>query len=194
MKKHVPTKPRFKYAQIQGRDFFKSLNLNPPVNPFDIIKGNPLWSLKIEHLHGEEGYTLRNNDKYRIVIDTNVYSKRLRFTIFHEIGHIILGHFTDFDNFTLTQNEYNILDIEANVFAGEVLMPEKHIINSGLRTTSELMDYFQVSKLALKTRLAFLGLNSLIKDPEDLLSENSWSSDLSLEQYLYKKELFQDNW
>lgn len=46
----------------------------------------------------------------------------------HEIGHIVLGHLTDFgetalDRGGLTQKKYGVLEVEAHYFAAEFLMP-----------------------------------------------------------------------
>jgi len=56
-----------------------------------------------------EGFTLDNTIYY------NDYqlSTRVRFTIMHEIGHVLLGHIEDDDN----------AETEANFFAGYILVP-----------------------------------------------------------------------
>ena len=50
---------------------------------------------------------------------------RARFTLAHEIGHILLGHLANGE--TLHRNtEYDVLDVkeqQANVFARDILMP-----------------------------------------------------------------------
>lgn len=54
--------------------------------------------------------------------------ERINWTLMHEIGHIILGHLRDFgetalDRGGLKSEKYGVLEVEANFFAAEVLMP-----------------------------------------------------------------------
>ncbi len=52
-------------------------------------------------------------------LETN--SQRLRFTLAHEIGHVMLDHVFDYDE--CTEEEQNLLEKEANCFAGNLLCP-----------------------------------------------------------------------
>lgn len=78
-----------------------------------------------------------------IFIDTNIYMKnehRARFTIAHEIGHLILHNkvFRDLriskpeDIYRLTnvitENEYGWLEYQAYTFAGHILVPKTELI------------------------------------------------------------------
>lgn len=61
-----------------------------------------------------------------ILLNNNIfYEKRKRFTLAHEIGHLILGHgdqYCDSKNFYIRQ-----IEREANAFASELLVPSKYI-------------------------------------------------------------------
>lgn len=68
------------------------------------------------------------NNKYLTVYKENIRPcGRLVWTLSHEFGHIILGHLKDFDETdirkTLTNNQYEILEKEADAFAAELLAP-----------------------------------------------------------------------
>jgi len=75
----------------------------------------------------EDGFSVLENGKYVINYNKDVKYKgkelftRVRFTIAHEIGHIVLGHhFFDKDYY----NEFeNIIEEQANTFAGNLLLP-----------------------------------------------------------------------
>ncbi len=97
--------------------------------------------------------------KYLILIDGERSSYRQRYTLAHEIGHIVLGHI---------HKKYIIWDSiiqditherEANIFAAELLMPEKEVIEKA-KTLSleELSAYFRVSKSSMQIRLKELGI------------------------------------
>lgn len=153
-------RPRYDYARNMGRAFFNSLNLDrPPINPFLIIKQRG-WEYEIQDLEGEDGYTFYNpnKDKYKVYIDSEAYKYRANFTAGHEIAHIILGHFK---HSNLTDDQNDILDIEANLFCTELLMPKVLINNLQSRyyTSEELAVKFSVSKKAMEYRIANLGID-----------------------------------
>ncbi len=161
----IPKKPRFEYAKHVGRDFIKELYISSyPIDPIDIIYRMG-WEFEIDDLCGEEGYTFYNprNKQYCIVIDNsqNVSRQRCKFTIAHEIGHILMNHYTTFDMSNLDDMDYGVLDIEANIVAGELLMPYLSIRKNPDKSILFLADKYDVSYGAMETRLKFLGLYSL---------------------------------
>lgn len=97
----------------------------------------------------------------------NTESKvRQRFTIAHEIGHYVLGHggaYRDSPNeFSLANHDP--LEIAANRFAAELLMPEEVlnllIFKKGIKDIAKLSNMLQVSQIAMQYRLKNLGLIS----------------------------------
>ena len=72
---------------------------------------------------------LRGHTDYLVVYDNRVENyQRVRWTIAHEIGHIVLGHLVSFDSTalcrrTLTETEYKVLEREADTFAVNLLAP-----------------------------------------------------------------------
>lgn len=88
---------------------------------------------------------------------------RKRFTLAHEIGHYVLGHgpaFRDSDLVFDTFN-YDMREVEANIFAAELLMPEKAveylIEEENIYSPAELASIFDVSLQAMNIRLRNLG-------------------------------------
>lgn len=131
-----------------------------PIDVYKIIEQNPNWSIGFYNLYGEDGYTIykckNNKKKYKICIDSNGMIERKRFTIVHEIGHIILGHFEQYSNRPLTNYEAYVLDKEADMFAGEILMPYKYMLEYYNWSIKGLAYKFHVSKQAAKIRLEVL--------------------------------------
>jgi len=122
-----------------------------PIDPIEIInKKAPKWKVaSVEDLasildvteteaiaallrgskDGVTHYAIEN-EQYLIWLnaDDAISFSRFRWTAMHEIGHIYLGHFTDNKVSYITENnpdippdEYEQLEKEANIFAGEVL-------------------------------------------------------------------------
>ena len=154
---------RLEMAKIKGRNFFEQLDESLQELPIDvqkIVEQNPNWSIGFYNLYGEDGYTLfkyKNKQmKYKICVDSYGMVERKRFTIAHEIGHIVLGHFKQFHHNDLTTYEEYILDREADMFAGKILMPYKYMLIYHNWSIRGLTYRFHVSKEAVKVRLSVL--------------------------------------
>ena len=100
--------------------------------------------------------TLENKSGKKIIYYNPTESEiRQRFTLAHELGHHLLGH-TRYkneyrDNFT--EKPDNLFDIEANLFAAEILVPSGAILrlagSKGCRTENDLAVLFNVSLEAM---------------------------------------------
>ena len=169
--KTIPKKPRFGYVTKIAYDFLLELGYNKfPIEPFKVFEDlseyvtclpwsearNTLKSkdpFHLKELHAEaRTIRSRNEGKYYIVFDdVEVNSdNRIRWTIMHEIGHIVLGHLTDFgetalDRGGLTKKKYGVLEIEAHYFAAEVLMPTSLLKFFSDITVDEISLLFGVS-------------------------------------------------
>jgi Zn-dependent peptidase ImmA (M78 family) len=112
----------------------------------------------------------------KIYINENDNEKRQRFTIAHELGHFFLNHCDGIhvDNFkrayrdTKSTEGLYIIEIEANNFAAELLMPSEEV-NKKIESFSDdtnlsidqilddLSTYFNVSQEAMRNKLKNLG-------------------------------------
>lgn len=149
-------RPRYELAKIKGRDFFNEHIKTIGIDYLKLIKDMG-WELLVYNLKGEEGYTfyVPIKNTYQICLDNSGNPTRNKFTLAHEIGHIALSHYIQFDFDTLTGDQYKAFDYEADIFAGEILMPYKYI--TSWNTDFETMRFrFDVSKSAMQTRLKFL--------------------------------------
>lgn len=125
----------------------------------------------------ESGFTLRDGELIIIGINTRTSRKRQRFSIAHEIGHVVLHPLNNLivdhsvrmdwrDN--VASLGTNRQEIEANAFAAALLMPQEMIINrikgypSQGSTRDELISdlarVFDVSAEAMGFRLINLGI------------------------------------
>jgi uncharacterized protein DUF955 len=94
----------------------------------------------------------------RIAIREDIYARacedegRDRFTLSHELGHIVLQHTRSFAESTGPNSwkVYEDSEWQANAFAAELLMPVQYVVNS--RTASELVDRCGVSLQAAITQ------------------------------------------
>lgn len=101
-------------------------------------------------------------EKATIYLTGKTYAKacrndpRTRFTIFHELGHLILMHSRDFHRDHNVQRiqpkPYLDSEWQANQFAGEILMPLDVIQQEDMELPFELETRFGVSEAAALTR------------------------------------------
>ena len=84
------------------------------------------------------GFTIINppTKKHLIIYNEQKDEPIIRFTLAHELGHIILGHTKDNES----ENR------EANCFARNYLCPIPAVIEMGLKTTNDYMECFYVSE------------------------------------------------
>lgn len=145
----VPHKPRFDYVTNKAYEFLIEYGYSRfPIDSFSALNNLSenvtclSWSDARKVLKHDDPFHLvelkaeartvflRDSNEYLMVYDDVHYNydKRIMWTIMHEIGHIVLGHLTDFEATSLkrgglTKDEYGILEVEAHFFAAEVLMP-----------------------------------------------------------------------
>lgn len=150
----------FNYARYRASILTNNLTEDDlPINPLKLIQDLYKVDLFYEDLCGEEGYTFFNpaNNKYRIFIDNNYRVSRRNFTIAHEVGHIVLGHFLNFD---LSNPEiHKMLDKHANAFASALLMPTHILKKFDCLSANYIANAFNVSIEALSIRTNYVKIN-----------------------------------
>lgn len=126
--KNILTKSRYYYISHLARDFILNNSVKTlPVDLFSIIKKNKWRVVRYSSLlsNNISTYTkvMKNNlgftenfggNNYLIFYDDSVDEHMQRFTLAHEIGHILLDHFK-----VSVENR----EQEANMFACRLLMP-----------------------------------------------------------------------
>lgn len=109
--------------------------LHPPFDLLELVQKYATVEYR-EFPNSADGIVIGIGEKEKpeILINTNSYEVRKRFTLAHELGHVvipwhtgtIISH-TDADNDELFEWEYREVEAEANRFAAELLMPTNWI-------------------------------------------------------------------
>ena len=141
----------------------KHWNGSVPVDPIMIAKrlGADVYA---SPSLDSEGQLFFEDNKPIIVYRPSGNDGRDRFTIAHEVGHLVLNHGpslrdTNMDNIGVTN--FDVKERDANQFAAELLMPEEKIrsaINQGITSFRPLCNHFGVSSSAMCIRLENLGI------------------------------------
>jgi len=102
-----------------------------------------------------------------IKVNSNDSLTRQRFTIAHELGHLMLGHLADGKKFrdpskNYTLGNYDPKERDANYFAAALLMPDDAVraYAAGMDspTATTLANAFGVSNAAMGIKLKMLGI------------------------------------
>jgi Zn-dependent peptidase ImmA (M78 family) len=110
------------------------------------------------------GYFSYEDNIPTIAYNVNDALVRRRFTVAHELGHFLLGHRDvprDYPDSFGSRN-FSPIEVQANQFAAELLMPAdvvRDMALSGYSSLDQLADVFSVSKVAMGHRLSNLSLS-----------------------------------
>jgi Zn-dependent peptidase ImmA (M78 family) len=113
-------------AAIEARSFWGLSKSEPIENLIGILEENGLMILALPICYEREdalsAWMLRDNNKRPVIAisNYNVSGDRLRFSMAHELGHLLLHQTSNI--------EKSQADKEANSFAGEFLMPKESIL------------------------------------------------------------------
>jgi Zn-dependent peptidase ImmA (M78 family) len=172
---NIPT-IRYKYIKNIVNDLYIKLNINKfPINIFDII--NSFDNIKIvsyhtfmtdhnltmeetfEFLTSDEGCTdyFEPLNKYIIYYNdiTDKSHNRIRWTLSHELGHILCGHYSEGTKLFsegLTDAEYSFKESEANHFTSLLLSNPVILDKLKIRRSSDIEVYCSLSYQAAKYR------------------------------------------
>jgi len=104
---------------------------------------------------GDGFSTILNGQKIIYFNDKNRTTQRIRFTIAHELGHCILGHDlskTKYRNSEIDFDSDSIEEIQANIFARDILMPAIVLHYTGCVKYNDIMKLCNVSEKSAKIR------------------------------------------
>ncbi len=102
---------------------------------------------------GENGIAVMQKDKWYIIFDdTDIYGKQ-RFTIAHELGHILMGHEMKNGYYTRRDNIAKPADeTEADIFASRLLAPACVLWGINAQTAEQISEVCSISHAAAKIR------------------------------------------
>lgn len=150
-----------------------------PIDPIAIAKGITMVKRHEGHatrlpirmvgqiLDGESGYAEyveEGTPHFLCAYNITEVPTRQRFTQAHELGHVMLNHVAKGKSprrdTTFKAQTGDWIEIDANAFAAELLMPEKYVrhLASSITNIAELAKRFGVSPWAMRYRLMNLGL------------------------------------
>jgi Zn-dependent peptidase ImmA (M78 family) len=139
-------------------------DIGAPGIPVDVIKYAKRLGIDIRYSRdiSVPGYTVLFNGKFVITIEEGDRIERQRFTICHELGHLVLNLPTSHDqnNYPLGYTGRPKNEILCDVFAATVLLPDdtfKPLADSceiGFVAVDRLSEQFNASRTAVASRLA----------------------------------------
>ena len=164
-------KPRYSHATKVAQKILKEIQINnPPVDINNILQHLGINLLPYAFPEKVSAILLKENNMFVVGVNDKHHPNRQRFSIAHEIGHYLLGHYRDVfvDTTEIAEGRFDILDTiqnkvqeqEANYFAGELLIPTDMIKKDFVRihNVEEIAKLYKVSKEALWVRLLKLKL------------------------------------
>ena len=100
-----------------------------------------------------DGKTLMLNGIPHVLLDETTSSERQRFTLAHEVGHILLGHVGKYNlvNREPSPND-NPIEQEANVLASRLLAPACVLWALDIHSADEIAELCKISKAAAQFR------------------------------------------
>lgn len=141
-----------------------------PVDIEDIVRKEGIYLDRLSERDAYQYSGIASIDEYGrkvISISDYIHYNRRRFTIAHELGHHVLRHVSPAErqhrdnDYSFSGNNADWIEVEANKFAAEVLMPDTAINymikREGVTDISELARAFEVSEQAMYYRMLNLG-------------------------------------
>jgi len=170
-------KPRFAMARKKATELLERAAVASTPVPVDRVAAAVGASIRFEAFDGQmSGMVLRSTDGTAVIgINSNHSAVRRRFSIAHEIGHLVLHeedalHVDAWTPFAYRTDTSSLgtdpREIEANQFAAELLMPEQ-LVRADVQGFADLSvedvvermaERYEVSAQAMTLRLHRLGL------------------------------------
>lgn len=203
MQKTVPTKPRRNLVKKAARAFLLSSNQDKlPIDVdsffqpgnyflFEAEKAEQLTQMKIPidfwSNHTAEAFTCFYEGVYITIFKTvGRTSQRIRFSKAHELGHIVLKHFTEFeqpDSYSIYKSAaYQVLEREADMFAAELLAPTPILKKLSLFDVERIKRLCDISTAAADITISDMNLDLNVSEAE----KNSVLR--RFHRYIYTKE------
>lgn len=135
-------------AALKAREFVRAIGANKIPCPVESYVDHIGAELRVDHdlSDDESGFTIQHAGRIQICVNGNHRPQRQRFTICHELGHVVLGLPTEHQNGSWwsyrARPEYEIL---CDIFASELLLPF-HLFQPQL--TSEILGFGEIERLA----------------------------------------------
>jgi Zn-dependent peptidase ImmA (M78 family) len=198
--KKIKKNPNYNRTAAIAKNFMISQKLNKlPTNPFELAKNNGWMIEKASEVAADldlSVYYLLNKliktkdgasiysaetEEFKIIYNDYIRSKgRIRWTLTHEIGHIVLGHHeykqTKIYRGGLEEEQYEALEKEADFFASLILAPPVVLHKLNVNSPKEVRKICKLSAEASKNRFSYyLRWKNFIKDKKDQIIASNFS-------------------
>lgn len=143
---------------------FLGLGLGPISNMTQLLEnhGVPVIAIRAANKVGAFSFTAKKGRKF-VLTDQSSTGVRMRFSLAHELGHLILHRKVPSD-FLEDKELFDLIEDQANYFAGAFLMPaesfSREILSPSFKALSTLKPRWKVSIAAMGIRASNLGLLS----------------------------------
>jgi len=163
----VPLRPlsygeHMRIAELQANRFLRAVGVTEAPVPERVICELP--RLQVERIRPcpVSGATHWSSGRWLVVLNGNEPRVRQRFSLAHELKHIIDHRFADliFASFPV-RDRHQMIEQLCDYFAGCLLMPRpwlKSTYAQGLQHLPSLADRFDVSQAAMQVRLNQIGM------------------------------------
>jgi len=135
-------------AALKAREFIRELELDEVPVPVEAYAEHAGAEIRrdFDLSDDESGFTMQFRNQIQIRVNGNHRQERQRFTICHELGHIVLGLPTEHENCSWWSYRLRPMnEVYCDIFAAELLLP-LHIFKA--RLNSDEHGFYQVSALA----------------------------------------------
>jgi len=161
-------KARTAYCREMAREVIKkSLFKEPPIDIKQILNIYGFEYLEVDTFPDKlDALFLTHEGKHYAAVNKKNHPNRKNFSLAHELGHKLMNHTLEYykteitldkppDKYTHTQNE-KIFETEANIFAGELLVPLKMLKIEYKKKPDipELAKIFKVSDQVISKRIS----------------------------------------
>lgn len=159
-------------AKKIAKNLIRVKKLTNPTNIYKLIKSYATFEIEYSIPFDFDGLCFFENTKPHIILNGNIPASRQKFTLAHELGHILIpGHKNIMACYMENEKsqvnlkdkksfyEYKQKESEANAFASELLMPEEWIkkiiieFNSYERILNEVYSQTDLSIQAISIRV-----------------------------------------
>lgn len=189
LKENLLTKEKYYFISHLAREFIiKNSICSLPISLNDIVMKNNWKTIKYSHLRKLNdpeyndamekniGFTIFSIKGYFICYDETLSLERQRFTIAHEIGHIVLNHY----HYPVENKEQ-----EASMFAARILMPICILYECKVQSSKEISELCFVSSISASFRWERL---------EELIDRQKFYTDRNERKVLMLFQPFIDNY
>lgn len=139
---------------------FLPVDLNALINKLDIsvilYSQSDFIESHGDKLRSDDGFVVSEYGKPVVFLNDKINNtSRRRFTLAHELGHVLLGHNLDVLHFRHSEldNREDFEEAQANIFARDILMPATVLADLNVHSFEEIMRYCLVSKQSAEIRL-----------------------------------------